>query len=70
MVECITEQGGILDKFIGDAIMAAFGLPVTFDDDEDRSLKASINMINRLGLGIGSGESGNSAARDGYRFEY
>ena len=48
MVECITEQGGILDKFIGDAIMAAFGLPVTFDDDEDRSLKASINMINRL----------------------
>ena len=48
MVECITEQGGILDKFIGDAIMAAFGLPITFDDDEDRGLKASINMINRL----------------------
>ena len=48
MVECITEQGGILDKFIGDAIMAAFGLPITYDDDEDRGLKAAINMINRL----------------------
>tara|TARA_B100001741_G_scaffold209425_1_gene173173 strand:+ start:49 stop:948 length:900 start_codon:yes stop_codon:yes gene_type:complete len=49
MVECITEQGGILDKFIGDAIMAAFGLPISHEDDEDRGLRAGINMIKRLG---------------------
>ena len=50
MVECITEQGGMLDKFIGDAIMAAFGLPITHEDDEDRGVKAGINMIKRLWL--------------------
>ncbi len=48
MVDCITEQGGMLDKFIGDAIMAAFGIPFANDDDEDRAMRATINMINRL----------------------
>ena len=48
MVECISEQGGMLDKFIGDAIMAAFGLPISHEDDEDRGVKAGINMIIRL----------------------
>ena len=48
MVNCISEQGGMLDKFIGDAIMAAFGLPIAHEDDEDRGVKAGINMIVRL----------------------
>ena len=39
MVECISEQGGMLDKFIGDAIMVAFGLPISHEDDEDRGVK-------------------------------
>lgn len=48
MVEAISEQGGMVDKFIGDAIMAAFGIPVSHDDDEDRGVRAGINMISRL----------------------
>jgi len=48
MVECIQNEGGILDKFIGDAIMAAFGTPVSHDDDEDRALRAGIEMIRSL----------------------
>ena len=48
MVEAITEQGGMVDKFIGDAIMAGFGIPVANDDDEDRGVRAGINMISRL----------------------
>lgn len=48
MVDCITDEGGMLDKFIGDAIMAAFGMPVAHDDDEDRAVRASIKMITDL----------------------
>jgi adenylate cyclase len=48
MVECISEQGGMLDKFIGDAIMAVFGLPVPGGDDEDRALRAAIEMLRSL----------------------
>jgi adenylate cyclase len=45
MVECIAHEEGMLDKFIGDAIMAAFGLPIAHDDDEDRAVRAAITMI-------------------------
>jgi len=48
MVDCITAEGGMLDKFIGDAIMAAFGLPVGHGDDEDRAVRASIQMLKDL----------------------
>ena len=45
MVDCIQREGGMLDKFIGDAIMAAFGIPVAHDDDVDRAMRASISML-------------------------
>lgn len=48
MVDCIADEGGILDKFIGDAIMAAFGVPVTRGEDEDRAMRAAIAMISKL----------------------
>jgi adenylate cyclase len=48
MVECISREGGMLDKFIGDAIMACFGLPVAHDDDPDRAVRAAIAMIREL----------------------
>lgn len=48
MVDCIQKEGGMLDKFIGDAIMAAFGIPVAHEDDADRAVRASIAMIHTL----------------------
>ena len=48
MVDIITREGGMLDKFIGDAIMAAFGIPITHDDDPDRAVRATISMITEL----------------------
>ena len=49
MVDCISREGGILDKFIGDAIMAGFGIPQSLGDDEDRGLRTALSMIRRLG---------------------
>jgi adenylate cyclase len=48
MVDCIQKEGGMLDKFIGDAIMAAFGVPMAHDDDEDRAVRSAIAMIRAL----------------------
>jgi len=48
MVDCISREGGMLDKFIGDAIMAGFGLPIAHEDDPDRAVRATIAMISEL----------------------
>jgi adenylate cyclase len=48
MVDCIQREEGMLDKFIGDAIMAAFGIPVAHEDDADRAVRASIAMMRDL----------------------
>ncbi|KTD05503.1 guanylate cyclase [Legionella gratiana] len=48
MVDCIHEESGILDKFIGDAIMAVFGSPFPHEDDPDRAVRAAIAMMKAL----------------------
>jgi len=48
MVECVQREGGMLDKFIGDAFMAEFGIPIAHDDDADRAVRAAILMQREL----------------------
>ena len=53
MVECVFKHGGTLDKFIGDAVMAQWGAPITEVDDADRALDAAVDMMRSLdGLNI------------------
>ena len=44
MVECLSNEGGMLDKFIGDAVMAVFGLPSPTKSDEDHAIRSAIAM--------------------------
>ena len=48
MVACISDAGGMLDKFIGDALMAGFGVPLPSDDAPDAAVKSAISMISQL----------------------
>ncbi len=48
MVDAISVQDGILDKFIGDAVMALFGVPFAGPADADAAARAAIGMIERL----------------------
>ena len=48
MVDVIFENGGTLDKFIGDAIMAVFGAPFVTPEDPDNAAVAAVEMLARL----------------------
>jgi len=48
MREAIESHGGEVEKFIGDAVMAIFGVPVVHEDDALRACRAAIEIRSRL----------------------
>jgi adenylate cyclase len=49
MVEVVQRHGGILDKYIGDAIMALFGVPFRQPEDADHAIAVANGMLVSLG---------------------
>ena len=48
MCTVIKKHGGTIDKFIGDAIMALFGAPVSYEDNARRAVAAAYEMREAL----------------------
>jgi class 3 adenylate cyclase len=44
----LEEHGGTLEKYIGDAVLAAFGVPRAHGDDPDRAVAAALALVERL----------------------
>jgi class 3 adenylate cyclase/tetratricopeptide (TPR) repeat protein len=44
MHDCLVSHGGTVEKFIGDAVMAVFGIPVVREDDPLRAILAAVDM--------------------------
>ena len=60
---CVELHGGIVEKFAGDAVMAAFGVPQTHEDDAQRAVRAALAMRDAVAelqlearIGIEAGE--------------
>ncbi|HEX9977834.1 MAG TPA: adenylate/guanylate cyclase domain-containing protein, partial [Acidimicrobiia bacterium] len=50
MTEAIERHGGTVEKFIGDAVMAVFGIPTAHEDDALRAVRAADEMREGLRL--------------------
>ena len=44
----VSRYGGTIEKFIGDAVMAVWGVPVAHEDDAERAVRAGLDLISGM----------------------
>jgi adenylate cyclase len=82
-VDCVQKNGGMVDKFIGDACMAIFNAPLDLDNHEELAVKTAIEMqkaikeLNKelpheiaIGVGVNTGEAVIANVGSDTRFDY
>ncbi len=46
--EIVSRYGGVVEKFIGDAVMALWGAPVAHEDDAERAVRAALDLVDMV----------------------
>jgi class 3 adenylate cyclase len=74
----VDRAGGTVEKFVGDAVMAAFGAPAAHEDDAERALHVALGMQRRMGelfggrlalrIGVNTGDVVVGQPREGSSF--
>ena len=44
----IESHGGTVEKFIGDAVVGVFGVPLAHEDDPERAVRAALRLLEKL----------------------
>ena len=64
----IERHGGVVEKFIGDAVMAVWGTPVTHEDDAERAVRAALELVDAVAaLGASTGAAAAGPRRRAHR---
>jgi class 3 adenylate cyclase/tetratricopeptide (TPR) repeat protein len=57
----VSRYGGVIQKFIGDAVMAVWGTPTAMEDDAERAVRAGLELVSAVS------SYGNEQARQGLK---
>jgi class 3 adenylate cyclase/tetratricopeptide (TPR) repeat protein len=55
--DLIGRYGGTIEKFIGDAVMAVWGVPTAHEDDAERAVRAALDLVTAVGGMTDAGQS-------------